>query len=115
MHALRSSVKNSLRTTYSRHRHISASAISMGKLIDTIKQDHRDLEDAYNKIINTTDMETKTQWQNQFTWSLARHSISEELVVYPQFEKNLPDGQAMADKDRQEHLTVSILVYICIF
>ncbi|KAJ5244716.1 hypothetical protein N7489_004812 [Penicillium chrysogenum] len=48
----------------------------------------------------------RLKWQNQFTWELARHSIGEELVVYPQFEKKLPDGRAMADKDRREHRSV---------
>lgn len=73
---------------------------------EAIKQDHRELEDAYNKILGTSDFDEKRRWQNQFTWELARHSIGEELVVYPAFEKNLSDGKAMADKDRKEHLTV---------
>lgn len=72
-----------------------------------IKKDHRDIEDYYKNILASSTDKEKTQWQNQFTWELARHSIGEELVVYPQFEKNLPNGQSMADKDRQEHLRVS--------
>jgi len=73
---------------------------------DAIKQDHREIEDYYNKILTATTEKEKTQWQNQFTWELARHSIGEELVIYPQFEKLLPDGRTMADKDRKEHLSV---------
>ncbi|KAJ5595141.1 uncharacterized protein N7459_001349 [Penicillium hispanicum] len=76
------------------------------RIIDVIKTDHRDLEDYYNKILHSTTNEEKARWQNQFTWELARHSIGEELVVYPQFEKKLPDGRAMADKDRGEHQSV---------
>ncbi|KAJ5103773.1 hypothetical protein N7532_004302 [Penicillium argentinense] len=73
---------------------------------DAIKKDHREIEDYYNKILASPTDEEKIMWQNQFTWELARHSIGEELVVYPQFEKKLPDGRNMADKDRQEHLSV---------
>ncbi|KAJ9484560.1 hypothetical protein VN97_g8810 [Penicillium thymicola] len=76
------------------------------RIIDAIKTDHRELEDYYKKILNSTSDKEKAQWQNQFTWELARHSIGEELVVYPQFEKNLPDGRAMAGKDRKEHQSV---------
>lgn len=78
----------------------------MAGISDAIKKDHREIEDYYNKILNATTEKEKIQWQNQFTWELARHSIGEELVVYPQFEKLLPDGRAMADKDRKEHQSV---------
>ncbi|KAL2819968.1 hemerythrin HHE cation binding domain-containing protein [Aspergillus granulosus] len=76
------------------------------RIIDAIKEDHREIEDYYNKILSATTDEEKTQWQNQFTWELARHSLGEELVVYPVFEKALPDGQAMADNDRKQHNSV---------
>ncbi|EYE96334.1 uncharacterized protein EURHEDRAFT_452628 [Aspergillus ruber CBS 135680] len=76
------------------------------RIIDAIKTDHRELEDYYNKVLNANTEKEKIQWQNQFTWELARHSIGEELVVYPQFEKKLLDGRAMADKDRKEHQSV---------
>ncbi|KAI9370183.1 hemerythrin HHE cation binding domain-containing protein [Aspergillus egyptiacus] len=92
-------------------RFISQSPIAMTpRIIDAIKGDHRELEDYYGKILSATTDKEKIQWQNQFTWELARHSIAEELVVYPQFEKSLPDGRAMADKDRQEHNTVKELL-----
>jgi len=71
---------------------------------DAIKTDHRELEAYYNEIINAKDAETATKWQNQFVWELARHSIAEELVVYPAMEKHLgQEGKALADKDRAEH------------
>ncbi|KAI2889277.1 hypothetical protein CBS11852_6807 [Aspergillus niger] len=76
------------------------------RISEAIKTDHRELEDYYNKILNSATDKEKTEWQNQFTWELARHSIAEELVVYPQFEKSIPDGRAMADKDRKEHQSV---------
>ncbi|CAI7611456.1 hypothetical protein E8E15_000964 [Penicillium rubens] len=57
------------------------------RIIDAIKTDHCELEDYYKKILNSTSDKEKAQWQSQFTWELARHSIGEELVVYPQFEK----------------------------
>jgi hemerythrin superfamily protein len=80
----------------------------MARISDVVKHDHRELEQFYKNILNATDDETKTRWQNQFTWELARHSVSEELVVYPAMEKHLGDkGKSMAEKDRQEHKIVS--------
>lgn len=77
---------------------------------DLIVHDHSELSDYYKQIKNAEDEETKVKWQNQFTWELARHSIAEELVVYPAMEKYLGDkGKEMAEKDRQEHRGVCIL------
>ncbi|KGO76824.1 hypothetical protein PITC_089420 [Penicillium italicum] len=76
------------------------------RIIDTIKKDHREIESYYGKIITSKDEDEQTRFQNLFTWELARHSIGEELIVYPLFEKLLSDGVAMANKDRDQHLEV---------
>lgn len=79
-----------------------------GTVSEEVKKDHREIEEYYHNILNAQDDDTRTRWQNQFTWELARHSIAEELIVYPAFEKHLgPSGKEMADKDRAEHQVVS--------
>jgi len=78
----------------------------MATVSEKITHDHRELEEYYNNILNASDNDTKTRWQNQFTWELARHSLAEELVVYPAMEKHVPNGKEMAEKDRGEHRTV---------
>ncbi|KAK0755598.1 LOW QUALITY PROTEIN: hypothetical protein N5P37_011840 [Trichoderma harzianum] len=49
------------------------------------------------------DLDEQTRYQYLFDWEPALHSISEELVVYPVFEKNLTImyDQQIAQKDRQ--------------
>ena len=80
----------------------------MAKISDSIIQDHKELKTYYGNIKSAKDDDTKTRWRNQFVWELARHSIAEELVVYPAMEKYIkPDGHDMAEKDRQEHQVVS--------
>ncbi|KAK3321807.1 hypothetical protein B0H66DRAFT_601288 [Apodospora peruviana] len=57
------------------------------RISDRIKHDHHKLEQQYNQIVTTSnDHDTQVRWQNQFIWELARHSIAEEIVVYPAFE-----------------------------
>ncbi|KAG0240613.1 hypothetical protein BGW41_006794 [Actinomortierella wolfii] len=75
----------------------------MTRVSDSVIQDHRELEEYYNNILNAQSEDEKTRWQNQFTWELARHSVGEELVIYPAMEKLLPNGKELADKDRKEH------------
>ncbi|PIG82585.1 HHE domain protein [Aspergillus arachidicola] len=48
----------------------------------------------------------QTRYQNLFTWELARHSIGEELVIYPALEKHVANGKSLAEKDRKEHQSV---------
>jgi hemerythrin superfamily protein len=81
---------------------------AMSTISDVIKKDHQEIKEYADNIRNARDDDTKVRWQNQLTWELARHSIGEELVVYPAFAKHLGgQGQHMADKDRAEHRTVS--------
>ncbi|KAF9360834.1 hypothetical protein BGX34_007470 [Mortierella sp. NVP85] len=76
-----------------------------------VKQDHRELRDAYDNIMGGTSNDERTRWQNQFVWELARHSVGEELVVYPAFESHLENGKEMADKDRKDHRSVKEALY----
>jgi hemerythrin superfamily protein len=79
----------------------------MSTITAVITDDHNELKEYYENIMKARDDATKIRWQNQFTWELARHSIGEELVVYPAMEKLLANGKNMADKDREQHQNVS--------
>lgn len=84
-------------------RSFSISSARMSRVSDVIIHDHRELEEYHNNIVNASTDDDKVRWRNQFTWELARHSIGEELVVYPVIEKSVPNGVQIADKDRAEH------------
>lgn len=80
----------------------------MTKISESIVHDHKELKEYYGNIKSAKDDDTKKRWRNQFVWELARHSIAEELVVYPAMEKYIkPGGHDMAEKDRQEHQVVN--------
>ncbi|KAH7165230.1 hypothetical protein EDB81DRAFT_640269 [Dactylonectria macrodidyma] len=83
----------------------------MGGISDVIIKDHRELETYYNEVLNTSDLDHQERYGNQFVWELARHSVGEELVVYPAFEKYLGHtGKMRADKDKEEHHKVKELL-----
>jgi len=92
-------------------RSFSATSFNSARVSDAIIEDHKELKSYYDKIMNSSDIKTQTEWQNQFVWELARHSIAEEIVVYPAMEKHVPNGKDMAEKDRQEHRTVKEKLY----
>lgn len=77
-------------------------------LTEAITYDHRNLEEYYREIVNSKDVDHQTRYGNQFTWELARHSVAEELIVYPAMEKYMGEaGKDHAEKDRKQHHTVS--------
>ncbi|KAJ5808442.1 hypothetical protein N7474_009711 [Penicillium riverlandense] len=103
---LRATSKKSLLLPTTRRTFAISSAIMAPRISDAIKQDHREIESYYEQIVGTSDETEQTKYQNQFTWELARHSIGEELVVYPAFEKYVSGGVELANKDRQDHQSV---------
>ncbi|KAF6742562.1 HHE domain-containing protein [Ephemerocybe angulata] len=77
-------------------------------LLAAIKQDHREIEAYWNKYQQASgDLDAQTRWANQLTWEIARHSIGEELVVYPLLEEAMGEkGHQMAEHDRADHQVV---------
>ncbi|KAL2760990.1 hypothetical protein ACRALDRAFT_2093872 [Sodiomyces alcalophilus JCM 7366] len=76
----------------------------MASISKTITNEHRQLEKCFNEITSSSDHDHQERFGNQFTWELARHSIAEELIVYPAFEKYMGSkGHQMAEDDRKAH------------
>ncbi len=50
------------------------------------------------------------QFALQFQKELTKHSDAEEMILYPAFEQYMgAEGKKIADEDRAQHLTVSLL------
>ncbi|KIJ68893.1 hypothetical protein HYDPIDRAFT_164627 [Hydnomerulius pinastri MD-312] len=80
-------------------------------LKDAIVRDHREIDLCYEEYQKATDNDIKSRWAHQLTWEVARHSVGEEIVVYPLLEKRCGEqGEKMAKKDREEHLEVKHLL-----
>lgn len=81
------------------------------KISQAIQQDHDEIQDYYNRIVNSKDPDQQRRFQNAFVWELARHSIAKEIVVYPVLEQAVGDGKQRADRDRAEHQRVLAIPY----
>ncbi|KAF1739616.1 putative hemerythrin-like protein [Beauveria bassiana] len=86
----------------------------MSTISDAIIKDHRELKQYYDEVVNNpSNHDHQQRYGNQFTWELARHSVGEELVVYPALEKYLGDrGKQLADSDRKEHHEVKEMLKV---
>ncbi|KAF7332763.1 Hhe domain protein [Mycena kentingensis (nom. inval.)] len=85
---------------------------SIQTLSQVIQADHQEVIKFYEQYQNAAgDMDAQARWARQLTWELARHSIAEEIVVYPLMEKLLGDvGKKLAAHDREEHQAVKELI-----
>lgn len=81
--------------------------IGIASISDVIKNDHREIEDEYDKMIQSDDATDKARHQASLVWTLARQCVAEELIVLPALEAYVEDGEIIAQKDRQEHEKVS--------
>ncbi|KAJ3049186.1 hypothetical protein HK097_009799 [Rhizophlyctis rosea] len=73
-------------------------------IVDAVIDDHKEIQAYYEQYLaNAGNAHEQQKWANQLIWEVARHSVAEELVLYPLLEKKLPDGKALADKDRAQH------------
>ncbi|KAH7121289.1 hypothetical protein B0J11DRAFT_533923 [Dendryphion nanum] len=89
-----------------------STAVTAPTVTEALTEDHRELETYYNEVVNNpNDHDHQQRYGNQFTWELARHSIAEELIIYPAFEKYLGQkGKEIAEKDRGEHHEVKLFL-----
>ncbi|KAI1298961.1 hypothetical protein F5Y03DRAFT_366959 [Xylaria venustula] len=81
------------------------------KVSQAIQEDHQQLKDYYNRAVNSKDADEQERYGNAFIWELARHSIAEEIVVYPALERDIENGRDIADHDRAQHQQLKEQLY----
>lgn len=88
----------------------SASSSTGTNIIDEVKTDHEELKMYYNNYRHASTETDANMWFNQFVWELCRHSVGEELILYPLMESINQQGRQLADKARQDHHKVKELL-----
>lgn len=65
--------------------------------------DHREMLELLAQIHETTDAEKRRDLADAATAEVMRHSVAEEMFVYPAMEEHLPNGTEEVEHDKQEH------------
>jgi hemerythrin superfamily protein len=75
-----------------------------GNVINELVTDHREVEELFGKIegLPPGDKNRKV-YADQATMELVRHSVAEEAYLYPAVREHLANGDAMADKEIDDH------------
>lgn len=75
-----------------------------GNVIQELTTDHREVEEIFGRIeaLPSGSAERKTLC-DQATMELVRHSVAEEAYLYPAVRQHLRGGDALADKEIEDH------------
>jgi hemerythrin superfamily protein len=79
-------------------------------VIDVLTTDHREAQDLTDQITATADPEQRRDLTDQLIAELVRHSVAEEMFVYPAMRDHLPNGEEAVEHDIQEHKELETLM-----
>jgi hemerythrin superfamily protein len=75
-----------------------------GNVIDELMTDHREVEELFGRIEALPQgRKDRKVYADQATIELVRHSVAEEAHLYPAVRQYLADGDAIADKEIEDH------------
>jgi hemerythrin superfamily protein/carbon monoxide dehydrogenase subunit G len=72
-------------------------------VVDVLTIDHAEVTALIGDIWATQDGELRRDLTDTVIAELVRHSVAEEMYVYPAMRKHLPDGDAAVEHDMAEH------------
>lgn len=79
-------------------------------VVDVLTADHRELLATARGITATSDVAARRESADLLIAELVRHSVAEELWVYPAMRRHLPDGDRAVDNDIEEHKELEVLL-----
>ncbi|MEU7033065.1 hemerythrin domain-containing protein [Streptomyces sp. NPDC046237] len=75
-----------------------------GDVISELTTDHQEVEDLFREIESLPSGDSRRKVAaDKVTIELVRHSVAEEAYLYPAVREHLPDGDALADKELEDH------------
>jgi hemerythrin superfamily protein len=82
-----------------------------GDVIEELTTDHREVDDLFEQIqAATAGSPERRLLLDQLTIELVRHSVAEEQHLYPAVREHLTGGDAIADKELDDHARVEELL-----
>ncbi|MEU5523459.1 hemerythrin domain-containing protein [Streptomyces sp. NPDC047860] len=75
-----------------------------GNVVDELVTDHREVEELFSKIEELpAGHQDRKVYADQVTMELVRHSVAEEAYLYPAVREHVPNGDALADQEIEDH------------
>ena len=81
----------------------STTTASTQDLVDVLTTDHHEVLELIGRIRSTTSGEERRELTDTVIAELVRHSVAEEMYVYPVMQRDLPNGKESVEHDTAEH------------
>ena len=72
-------------------------------MVSVLVKDHEEMKQYFRELEATTDPKARRDVADRLTAEVARHSVAEEMYVYPAARKILPNGDELIDEEIKEH------------
>jgi len=72
-------------------------------MVSVLVKDHEEIKEFFGRLEATTDAEERRDIADRLTAEVARHSVAEEMFLYPAARKALANGDELVDEELQEH------------
>jgi hemerythrin superfamily protein len=72
-------------------------------VVDELTSDHREATALLDQILASSDAQARRDMADTVITELVRHSVAEEMYVYPAIEELFPDGKQVVQHDIEEH------------
>lgn len=79
-------------------------------MVSVLIRDHEEVRHLLHQIETAADAPTRRRLADQVTAAIVRHSVAEEMHLYPAARQALPDGDRLADTEIREHAEVETLL-----
>lgn len=78
--------------------------------VRVLVKDHEEMKQYFRELEAATDPATRREVADKLTAEVARHSVAEEMYVYPAARKALPNGDQLVEEELEEHSQVEELL-----
>jgi len=72
-------------------------------VVEVLTVDHREATALIDQILSTAAPEDRRDLADTLISELVRHSVAEEMYVYPAIKQHLPNGEEAVRHDQEEH------------
>lgn len=79
-------------------------------MVSVLVTDHKEIKQYFRELEAATDGDARRDIADKLTAEVARHSVAEEMYVYPAARKVLVNGDELVDEEIEEHSEVEVLL-----
>jgi hemerythrin-like domain-containing protein len=79
-------------------------------MVSVLVKDHEEMKEFFQQLEAATDPAERRELADRLTAEVARHSVAEEMFLYPAARKVLPNGDELIDEEIEEHAEVEKLL-----